>query len=80
MSFIPILEKSGKISMLDLYILEEVCRNISHWKKAGRKAVPCSVNFSRRDLQDEKLPAKIMEIIRKYEVDRSEIVIDCQRR
>ena len=76
MSFIPILERSGKIVMLDLFILETVCRNISDWKKMGKKAVPCSVNFSRRDLADKTLPKKIMEIVRKYGVDKSEIVIE----
>ena len=75
-SFIPILERSGKIVLLDLYILEEVCRNISNWKKTGRKTVPCSVNFSRRDLHDGNLPKKIMDIINRYGVDRSEIVIE----
>ena len=76
MSFIPVLERTGKIVMLDMYILETVCRNISDWKKMGKKAVPCSVNFSRRDLADETLPKKIMEIVRKYGVDKSEIVIE----
>ena len=76
MSFIPILERSGKIVMLDLFILETVCRNISDWKKMGKKAVPCSVNFSRRDLADKTLPKKIMEIVTRHGVDKSEIVIE----
>jgi len=76
MSFIPILEKAGKVSLLDLYVLETVCKDIKDWKKQGRKTVPCSVNFSRRDLMDPALPKKIMNIIERNGVDKSEIVIE----
>ncbi|MBQ6492766.1 MAG: EAL domain-containing protein [Erysipelotrichaceae bacterium] len=76
MTYIPVLEKTGKINTLDLFMLETVCKDISEWKKTGRKAVPCSVNFSRRDLLDEKLPRKILDIINRYGVEKSEIVIE----
>lgn len=76
LSFVPILEKSGKIAQLDLFMLETVCKDIHDWKKAGRQSVPCSVNFSRRDLADSDLPNKIMNIINKYGILSSEIIIE----
>ncbi|MBO7676225.1 MAG: EAL domain-containing protein [Erysipelotrichaceae bacterium] len=74
--FIPYLERAGKISKLDLFVLESVCKDIHDWKGKGRKVVPCSVNFSRKDLKNTDLPSQIMEIIKKYEVNQDEIIIE----
>ena len=74
--FIPFLERVGKINKLDLFVLETVCKDINIWKKTGRQAVPCSVNFSRKDLKNPELPAMILDIINKYEVGRDEIIIE----
>jgi len=74
--FIPFLERSDKILLLDMFVLESVCKNIHAWKAKGNQAVPCSVNFSRRDLKDPDLPSKILEMINRYEIARKEIVIE----
>ena len=74
--FIPYLERSGKIRKLDLFILETVCQDIHAWKQKGKQAVPCSVNFSRKDLGNADLPGQIIEIINKYDVRRDEIIIE----
>ena len=76
MAFVPVLEQSGKINKLDLNMLEIVCKDISDWKSLGRKAVPISVNFSRRDLNDSELSEKIMKVIDKYGVSKDEIIIE----
>jgi len=59
-----------------MFVLESVCKNIHAWKAKGNQAVPCSVNFSRRDLKDPDLPSKILEMINRYEIARKEIVIE----
>ena len=74
--FIPFLERSDKIVKLDMFVLESVCKNIHAWKEKGNQAVPCSVNFSRRDLKDPDLPSKILEMINRYDIARKEIVIE----
>ncbi len=45
--FIPLLERSGKISQLDLYMFEETCRLISNWLQNGGTPIMISVNMSR---------------------------------
>lgn len=45
--FIPMLERSGKIIQLDLYIFEETCRLISSWLQQGETPTKISVNMSR---------------------------------
>lgn len=45
--FIPLLEETGYITILDWYMLEEVCGFLKEELRNGRHAVTVSVNFSR---------------------------------
>nr|WP_051527155.1 bifunctional diguanylate cyclase/phosphodiesterase [[Eubacterium] cellulosolvens] len=74
--YIPVLEQAGLVEELDLYVLEEACKNLRKWKQMGRDIVPMSVNFSRRDLCDPRLAEKIIDVIRTYQVDRNDILIE----
>ena len=74
--FIPILEQGEEICMLDFYMLEHVCRDISRWIEEDRDAVRVSVNFSRRHIKDMELVAHIISIIDKYEVPHKYIEIE----
>ncbi|MBQ5533960.1 MAG: EAL domain-containing protein [Lachnospiraceae bacterium] len=47
--FIPILEESGLIYKLDLYIVDQVIEKIKKTEEAGLNVVPQSVNLSRSD-------------------------------
>lgn len=75
-AFVPILEQTSQITELDLAMLELVCQDIAAWKAQGNETVPASVNFSRKDLSDPELPDKILAIINKYGIQRSEIVVE----
>ncbi|MBE5861029.1 MAG: EAL domain-containing protein [Butyrivibrio sp.] len=74
--FIPILEKNGFVTELDLYILEEVCKMLSEWKERGFNIVPVSVNFSRVDVNYPGLVDEITEIVDRYGLDHSLIKIE----
>ncbi len=74
--FIPILEKNGFITELDLYILDEVCHLIKQWDDAGLKVVPVSVNFSRVDVDHPRIVENIVEIVDKYGLDHRLIKIE----
>ncbi|WP_408070898.1 putative bifunctional diguanylate cyclase/phosphodiesterase [Butyrivibrio sp. JL13D10] len=74
--FIPILEKNGFITELDLYVLEEVCRTLREWMNQGLEVVPVSVNFSRVDVDHHGIVEEIVEIVDKYEIDHSLIKIE----
>jgi EAL domain-containing protein (putative c-di-GMP-specific phosphodiesterase class I)/CheY-like chemotaxis protein len=64
--FIPLFEKNGFICNVDYYVWEEVCRDIREWKEKGLHIVPVSVNFSRRDFEDENLAKKVMDLLDRY--------------
>lgn len=49
--FIPLFEQNGKISILDMYMFEEVCSLVDKWYRAGEN-IEVSVNLSRYHLRN----------------------------
>lgn len=78
-NFLPALEATGLISKLDFYVLETVCQNLVEWKKAGLNLRPIAVNFSSIHLEDSNFSTQILEVVNKYELDRSLINIELTR-
>ena len=74
--FVPTLEKNGDIIELDLYILENLCRDIHNYRNMGHNIVPASCNLSRKDFENEDIEQRIIDIIKKYNVKTEDIVIE----
>ena len=74
--FIPILEKNGFITELDLYVLDEVCRILREWINQGLDVVPVSVNFSRVDVDHYGIVDEIIATVDKYRLDHKLIKIE----
>ena len=74
--FIPVLEQSSSICLLDFYMLEHVCKDLRRWLDCNYNVVRVSVNFSRRHLGDDKLVDRILEIVDKYSVPHQLIEIE----
>lgn len=74
--FIPILEQSHNICILDFYILEHVCKDIRRWIDSGMPVVKVSVNLSRMHLGDERLAERIMDTIDRYNIPHEYIEIE----
>lgn len=66
--FIPILEKNGFITKLDVFIWEKVCKTIREWIDNGIKPIPISVNISRADIYNPNIDQILMNIVNKYNV------------
>lgn len=66
--FIPIFEKNGFISELDYYVWDCVCQKIASWVETGHSLMPISVNVSRVDLYNPKLPQLLFDLINKYKI------------
>lgn len=64
--FIPVLEKNGLVTKLDMYVWEETCKVIRKWILQGKRYVPVSVNVSRKDIYNEDLPKVLTEMVHKY--------------
>lgn len=75
-TYIPVFEKNGFISKLDMYIFEEVCRIKSTWAEKTYAHIPISVNMSRLHLYDHSFPDKLLSIANKYNIPSQELEIE----
>ena len=75
-SFIPILEKSMLIYKLDLFVLEQVLRNMRQKQAAGLTPVPVSVNLSRADFDACDMVEEIRRRVDGAGISRSMIKIE----
>jgi EAL domain-containing protein (putative c-di-GMP-specific phosphodiesterase class I) len=62
-SFIPELEKTEAINLLDWFMAEEVCRTIH---ELGEAAVPIAVNFSRWHIRERDFSRKLNSLLSTY--------------
>ena len=74
--FIPLCEENGFICEVDFYVLEEVCKQMREWIRAGKKLVKISVNFSRVHLKDKAFVEKLISVLNAYHLDSSLIEIE----
>ena len=76
--FIPALEQTSDICKLDLYMLEQVCRNQRAWLDGGedRKLVPMSINFSKKHIMNVEIADVIEKTIDKYRIPHDAIEIE----
>lgn len=74
--YIPIFEKNGFISKLDLYVFEEVCRLKASWAGQKYEHIPISVNMSRLHLYNKQLPELLESIAAKYGVSNNELELE----
>lgn len=66
--FIPIFEKNGFITRLDMFVFEQCCRFLRDCMDQGTPMVPISANFSRRDIFQSDFVEHLERIREKYEV------------
>jgi len=64
--FVPLMEKVGMISRLDMYVFEQVCIFLRACMDAGLDMVPVSVNFSPHDALLPDFVSRLENIREKY--------------
>lgn len=74
--FIPIFENNKFILKLDLYIFEQVCKDMKEWKGKHNFDLIVSVNVSREHFTEENFLAKYVEIASKYGIDTNKIDLE----
>ena len=74
--FIAPLEKHHLIHILDMHIIEEVCKLYRREVEAGRSFVPVSVNLSLEDFQSTDIVAFIEDCTRHYDIPHSYLKIE----
>lgn len=67
--FIPLFEKNGFITELDLYVFERVCRFIRKWMDLGHNVVPIGVNISRVHIRVPDCLERMTGLCERYGID-----------
>lgn len=68
--FIPVLQKYHQLYKLDLYMLEQVCKEIHIRHENGLPMLPVSVNFSRQDFDHADIVGEMNALYEKYGMEK----------
>ena len=74
--FLPAMEQTGAVAMLDWYVVEHVCTFLDRLKALHIEPMPISVNFSRWHLHEEDMPKHLTEIVDSHGLDHRLIVVE----
>ena len=74
--FIPVLEKSGLIHYLDLYMWEKAAQQLEKWKKEGRTNLFISVNISTLDFYLIDIPRAFKTLAATYDFDPKNLKLE----
>lgn len=74
--FVPYYEQTGKITEIDFFVYESVCRMLRRRLDQGKKVVTVSCNFSRMHFIKPGFAEKFEEILDRYRIDRELIEVE----
>ena len=74
--YIDLMIRAGTITELDLYMLRCACVQLQTWKREGRGTLWLSCNFTRQSIADEKILARVREIVEQYDFTRDCLVVE----
>lgn len=74
--FVPYYEQTGRITEIDFFVYESVCRLLRKRIDAGEKVVTVSCNFSRMHFIKRGFAEKFEEILDRYRIDKELIEVE----
>lgn len=74
--FIPIFEKNGFIEKLDMFMLEEVCKQQRHLIDENKMIYPISVNQSRVLMHNPEYVNQVSKILKRYRIPNGYIELE----
>ncbi|MBA1297262.1 putative bifunctional diguanylate cyclase/phosphodiesterase [Pseudomonas carnis] len=73
--FIPLAERTGSMSALTLWVIEEAIRQIAEWAQRGL-VIQLSVNISVNDLADDDLAIRVTALLAQYHVGAEHLIFE----
>lgn len=73
--FIPLAERTGSMSGLTLWVIEEAIRQIAEWAQRGLP-MQLSVNISVDDLADDDLAIRVTALLMQYQVSAEQLIFE----
>lgn len=74
--FVPLFEKNKFLIKLDLYIFEQVCKDLKYWKEKYNFTPTISINVSKTHFVNENFIEEYVKITDKYNIERSNIDLE----
>lgn len=74
--FIPLFEKNGRISELDICIWRQACERLKKWKEEGREDLHISVNISAKDLYAYNIYELYMDLAKEYGINSKNLKLE----
>jgi diguanylate cyclase (GGDEF)-like protein len=75
-TFIPILEETGLIDGVGIWLIESACGLLSNLKARLRRPLKMAVNLSARQFNDPKLSEKILRILQQKNIAAHELELE----
>ena len=69
--FIPIAERSGLITDLGSWVMEETCRHLAEIKQSGLAILPVAINLSVYELEGSGFAKHLMKYVNDYDLEPS---------
>jgi diguanylate cyclase (GGDEF)-like protein/PAS domain S-box-containing protein len=66
LKFIPIAEETGVIEAIGRWVLEEACRQMAEWRRAGFDLKHVAVNLSAHQLRSQDLASQVKSVIARF--------------
>ncbi|HAM77904.1 MAG TPA: hypothetical protein DCP61_01780 [Treponema sp.] len=74
--FIPVLERNGLITKIDLYVWEEAFKIMHRWQNENNKDISISVNISPKDFYFSDIYGTFTGLSQKYDVPPSKVHLE----
>lgn len=76
MRFINTAENGGLIHKIDMFVFEQVCKDLDETRRKGRRLIPVSINFSLYEFYSPNFVEDIISIIEKNNINPALLEIE----
>lgn len=74
--FVPYYEQTGKITEIDFFVFESVCKMLRRRLDLGLSVVTVSCNFSRMHFLKPDFPERFLEVLERYQISKDLIEME----
>ncbi|MCH5257642.1 MAG: transporter substrate-binding domain-containing protein, partial [Lachnospiraceae bacterium] len=74
--FVPYFEQTGRVTELDFFVLESVCKMLRRRLDEGKEVVTISCNFSRKHFMKPGFPERFESVLDKYQISKKYIEVE----
>ena len=74
--FVPYFEQTGRVTELDFFVLESVCKMLRRRLDDGKEVVTISCNFSRKHFMKPGFPERFEAVLEKYQISKEYIEVE----